>query len=672
MKTRNSNLKPSTTTSAGTKKGQRPNSGPRSILRRGNLTRFGIPLLFFGSCFVFVLFYIDPAVIYASNGINIHNSVAATHVKEASPQDTSLIADPSYRRLFILELTPEYLREIAGTPGGWTRLAVTLCIYVCHYPFAGALAITALALFFYWIFPLYLQGACLIRPFFLRFIPALFILTMCAWYELSYFVFLLPVAGALAFTVFYQRFRPDGAMARVLLMSLLFWSAWYLFQWGCLLVLPFAAIHEWFNRERRIASFAIASSVDCALLFALDAWFIPFSMTIRWRDFMVPHGLPLVMIGFFPLAATLLAVLGRMRHMPEGKTTAIGAIVQTSLLVCGTVAAAVWLCRDPVNRDTRTLARTVYHVMNEQWDAVLHEKTAALFADFPRKSGALQAFMVHAVDHALCRTGRLGDRLFAFPQAVFSYDPLLMLHTTLHSNGYVNWVVVLDLAMDLGMVNTAEKIAGEIMENMGPYPDVIYRRALVQIAKGNNDAAAVYLNKLACMPFYRAEAKRLLNMLDNSAALLSEPWIDAMHANRDTVDYFLYTVSYDAMLKHLLESNNGNKAAYDYLMTFCLLTGGLDGVASLAPAAPVFGYTVLPRCWEEALCVFRAANSQQAPSGASFSGLRPETVERFNEFAQAYSMQKDDITGAANLAPAFGDSYFYFSIFRHSPGARHE
>ena len=44
------------------------------------------------------------------------------------------------------------------------------------------------------------------------------------------------------------------------------------------------------------------------------------------------------------------------------------------------------------------------------------------------------------------------------------------------TNGYVNWVVVLDLAMDLGMVNTAEKIAGEIMENMGPYPDIIYRR----------------------------------------------------------------------------------------------------------------------------------------------------------------------------------------------------
>jgi hypothetical protein len=126
------------------------------------------------------------------------------------------------------------------------------------------------------------------------------------------------------------------------------------------------------------------------------------------------------------------------------------------------------------------------------------------------------------------------------------------------------------------------------------------------------------------------------------------------------------------MLKRLLQSNPGNKAAYDYLMTFCLLTGRLDGLAALAPAAPAFGYTVLPRSWEEALCVNQAANSQQAPSETSFSGLRRETVERFNEFARACLQMADDPAAEAKLAPTFGDSYYYFSIFRHSQGTLHE
>jgi hypothetical protein len=633
--------------------------------------RWCVPLLFFGCYFFFLFFYINPAVVYSSNGINIHNYVATMHAQEASPQHTALYADPSFRRLFILELTPEYLRKTAVAPGGWTRLAVTLCICACHYPIAGALIITGLALFFFWIFSLYLQGAGGIRPFILRFLPPFFLLTICAWYELSDGTFLLPIAGALACAVLYQRLRPASAVSRALWLSLLFWLAWYLMQWGCLLVLLFTVIHELFSRERRIAAVVIASAANGALFYAVDARFVPLDMMTHWGDFTALSGLPLVVIGFFPLAAIILAAWGRLRRAPEGTAAAVGAIVRTLLLVCGIAAAAVWLCREPVNRDTRTIARTMHHVMNGQWEAVLHEKTAALFKDFPQRTGPLQEFMVHTVNHALCRTGRLGDRLFAFPQAVFSDDPLLMLERT-HTNGYVNWVVVLDLAMDLGMVNTAEKIAGEIMENVGPYPDIIYRRVLVQIAKGNTEAAAVYLNKLACMPFYRAEAKRLLGMLDNNSALLSEPRIAAMHANMDTTDYFLFTVSYETTFKNLLNSNPGNKAAYDYLMTYYMLTGRPDGVADLAPKALSLGYTVLPRCWEEARCAYQAANSPQGSSEAFFPELRQETVERFNDFVRAYSPLADDPAAAAKLAPAFGDSYFYFSIFRHSYGARHD
>jgi hypothetical protein len=279
--------------------------------------------------------------------------------------------------------------------------------------------------------------------------------------------------------------------------------------------------------------------------------------------------------------------------------------------------------------------------------------------------------MVHAVNHALCRTGHLGDRLFSFPQAVFSDDPLLMLEST-HTDGYVNWVAVLDLAMDLGMVNTAEKIAGETMEKVGTFPAILYRRALVQIAKGNREAAAVYLNKLARMPFHRAEAKRLLGMLENNGALPAEPRIAAMRAHMDTADYILFTVSYETTYKNLLKSNAGNKAAYDYLMTYYLLTGRPDGVADLAPQAPSLGYAALPRYWEEALCVHQAMNEQQAPPEVSFSGVRQETMMRFNDFVMAYSPLADDPAAADKLRPAFGDSYFYYSIFRHSLGAQHE
>jgi len=633
--------------------------------------QYGAPFLFFACFFVFLLCYINPAVIYSGNGIDIHKYVTVMHTQEVSRQNADIYEGSSFSKPFILELTPAFAKEIVCAPGGITRLAVTLCIYACHYPIAGALCVTLLALFFYWIFPLYLSGTGSKRLFIIRFIPSFFLLTICAWYELRFCVFLMPVAGALALAVCFQRFRLTGVFARVLWLSFLFWCAWYFLQWGSAIFIFFVVIHDFFSRDSRHLPIVITAAVNGALLFAVETCFLPLDMGIRWSDFTLLSGLPLVVIGFFPLSAIILATWRRFQRTSERDALVKAVIVQITLLVCCTFAVVVWLCQEPVNRDTRTIARTMHHIMTGQWDAILHEKTSALYKDFPQKAGPIQEFMIHAVDHALCRTGQLGDKLFTFPQAVLSDEPLFMLETT-HTNGYVNWIAVMELAMDIGMVNTAEKIAGEIMENVGPYPDVMYRRALIQIAKGNNEAAAVYLNKLACMPFYRTEAKRLLGMFGKNSDLLSEPRIAAMRTNMDTTDYFLFTVSYDAMLKHLLQSNPGNKAAYDYMMTFYLLTGRPEGLVALLPAALAFGYTALPRYWEEALCVYQATNSQQPSSNGSVSGLRPEAVERFNLFAKSFIQIADDPAAADKLAPAFGDSYYYFSVFRHSKGAQHE
>jgi hypothetical protein len=631
----------------------------------------GFPLLYFGWCFIFLLQHINPAILYSSNGINIHNYVAAMHKQMTTPQDTAVYKDRSVRIQHILELTPHYLRAVAAQPGGWIQFAATLSIYVCHNAVTGALVLTGIAFLLYLLFRCYVQKFSIRRPQLLSLIPPFFVLTICAWYDPYYLSFLLPVAGALGFAILFVRLRrAASARSPVLWLSLLFWSSWYLLQWGSLLLLLLVIVHELIVHKRATVPVIIAAGLNALLLLVADLRFLPTEMTIHWQDFAEQSGMPLIMIGYFPLAALIHAAWNRQRRLNPGTETVSRMFVRAIVSMCIIVAAIVWLYADPVNRDTRTIARTVYHVYNRNWNAVLHENTAALFRGFPRKAGALQAFMVHAVDRALCNTGRLGNDIFTFPQAVFSYDPLLMLKTTL-KNGHVNWVMVLDLAMDLGMVNTAEKIAGEIMENMGPYPEIVYRRALIQIAKGNREAADVYLKKLSGMPFFRKEARRLL-AAGNDALLLSEPRIATMRANMDKADYFLFATSEESTLKHLLQSNPGNKAAYDYLMTFCLLTGQLDGISALAPAASLFGYSELPRNWEEALCVHQAAKAPEREVEVSFYGIRPETVDRFNMFAQSYRQLLNDPTASDKLAPAFGESYFYFSIFRHSHGTSHD
>jgi hypothetical protein len=108
-------------------------------------------------------------------------------------------------------------------------------------------------------------------------------------------------------------------------------------------------------------------------------------------------------------------------------------------------------------------------------------------------------------------------------------------------------------------------------------------------------------------------------------------------------------------------------------MSYYLLTGQPDRIAEFLQNASTAGYSSLPRLWEEAYCVYNAANSDQSFSGTtSISGLHQSTVTRFNEFARACMTISDENKAAARLTPLFGDSYFFYSIFRYSPGAQNE
>lgn len=643
---------------------------PTVVSNLEKIVRTSAPAIFFGFVFVFLLWFIDPAVIYASNGIDIHNYVTAMHQIEASahshPYSGHLFYPP-----FILELSDSFAKDLLLSPGGFSRFFVTVIIHSCHSQIFGALVITAFSLLFFQIGTAYFKSIGTRYSYTLGCIPTFFILTICAWYQLDYLYFLIPVAGSLIFTIIFQQFKSSGNILRLSVLSIFFWTSWYLFQWGSFLFLIVTIIPEVSSGKTKYAPLLISSIINTALLLALDLFVFPVDASIKWTYFIARSGFPLIMILTLPFTAALSALWSTFRKGPQNKQFVWGTVIDVSVLLTGTITLVLWLLFQHVNRDTRTVSRTCTHVMNSQWNKVLNENTSKLFTGWPEKAGTLQAFMIHCKAHALAGTGQIGEKLFHYPQRVFTDDPLLFLEST-NTNGYVNWFVVLDLAMDLGMVNTAEKIAGEIMENVGPLPDILYRRALIQIAKDNIDAASVYLRRLSRMPVYRRKSQRLLSMLNDKSNLLSEPRIASMRANMDTTDYFLYTINYDQILLNLLESNPKNKTAFDYLISYYLLTGQSGRVAELMHGASTVGYSAVPRLWEEAICFYHAASFDQSGGGSPPSGLQQSTVSRFNEIARACMAIGDDNKAAAKLAPQFGDSYFFYSIFRYSPGARNE
>lgn len=631
------------------------------VLFDKSLVRIGIPIVFFIGMFLFLIVHIDPSVIYSNNGFNTHSYVSAMQA-----DSTVLYKDPWFQNLFILELTPQYFQKIASTPGGWTKFAATCIIYSCNNTFSGAALITAIASVIFMLFALYIKKLGAKDLYFVHYAPIVFILLLCARYELRSIAFLLPIAGALLLALLYHNQKPASLLKKMVWLLPLFCLSWYLTHWGCLFFLVFVLIDEFSNKQRVPASTIVLSIVSVGMFFLVET-LLSLDKVMCRGDFISCSGLVPVMIVFFPVAAIVVSLVNRSASVQDEKKK-YTEIIRAALFACGIVATGAWICMGTVNRHTRTIARTVHHIIKGKWDAILNEKITVLFSQFPQKAGPLQLFMIHAVNQALCRTGQAGEKLFTFPQASFNYDPLLMIESTL-SSGVVNWIAALELSMDLGMINSAEKIAGELMETMGPYPEIVYRRALIQIARDNYEAAAVYLNRLSHMPFYRKEAKRLLDKLNSKEILNSQPRLVQMHTCRDTIDYFLFNgVSHDELLRNLLQSNSGNKLAYDYLMSYCLLSGRLDDIPVYVQFAHTFGYQILPQYWEEALCLNHALHAQKNSSEISFSGLRQETVNRFYTFTQSWLQMEKDPDAAIKLAPSYGDTFFYFSMFRYSRG----
>jgi len=634
-----------------------------------------LPAACFTFFFFYLLLYIDPRVIYSCNGFDLNNYVGFLH-RVALTDSNDLDPNSFPRHFYILEVTGAFLKDIASAPGGLTSLLVTCAIYSCHYPIIGAAALTGFAWLLFFLFQVYVRGNGGPRPMVWSYPPLLFVLAMCSWYNLNDLAYLVPVLGALCASAIYQRLPRQSAVFRLTAFSILFWLTYYFFQWSCVLFIILAGIYGAFQKPRTLSVLGCASLLNAAVAWIVEFFCLSPDKAFNSTAFFTPPVLPIVIIGYVLLVSIVInpaiarfflprAVIRLQRPMVP---TAAGYGIRLAivgLLVSGVTA---WAMNDPINMEIRTIARTLHHIQCKQWDRILQENRPAVYAQFHEPDRLL---MIHAINRALCNTGRLGSAMYSYPQASVSAEPLLLLQNT-SAYGYPNWFAALDLFMDLGALNYAEKIAGEAMENMGPYPFLMHRRACIQLAKGNTEAASVYFSKLSTMPFCRREARMFLDLLHDDPAMASHPLIARLRALMDTTHNILYHDNEETILLDLLRSNPRNKMAYDYLMAYYLQTGNMEKIAGLARRAAGFGYTPLPRHWEEAICFYLFQDSTLRSKFRDLP-IRPETSAELNRFLEACDRGLNEPARMAETASLlerkFGTTYFYY-LFKISNGAK--
>jgi len=312
------------------------------------------------------------------------------------------------------------------------------------------------------------------------------------------------------------------------------------------------------------------------------------------------------------------------------------------LLLLVITGSAVFFSR---NENLRTRFKVDYYACHKMWLELL---TSA-------QRHSTDPFIAHAVNRALYHRGRLGYDMFSWPQ----HPDYVFL-----SDKKYKWMYwqIFDFYLDIGVVNMAEHALTECLEGLGRRPMVLQRLALINMVKGNLDSAKIYLRALSKTLFHADWAKQYLEHLRTDPKLSSDPYIQHLRSVCLDKDCPMYSLFKERTLLWLLEKNNQNRMAFEYLMAWYMLNRHLGKFVQKIELLPDFGYAELPTHYEEAALIYAVATKK--PLSLSDFTLHPQKrrqIEDFSRILKAYGGNKQ--AALNDLSKRFHDTYFFYYIY---------
>jgi hypothetical protein len=579
---------------------------------------------------------------------------------------------------------PDFFQEFKSYPGGLTEYAAALLMQLYVVPWLGALISTLVAVLTFWA-SRQLLSAMGERPAqLLPLVPPTLLLMLQHQYEFPWLSNNLALLGPLIATVIYVRRPWTSGWLRLGLFWLLAAPLYYAVAGPCLLYAVLAGIYELLIRQRRLLGIALLLSA--ALLPFVTANFI---FMMPWADaytgslpFLSNADAGLLAGALYlclPLAVLGMTLSGHLNQRllrPDASglaaASAAGSPSQRTPPARGSFALRTWGKARQLPRSwlgssflflmlaalavgwshdghAKAKARTDYYAHRRQWTQLLQE--------IPRLRQYSPA-TISDINRALCHLGRLPYDMFAYPQRQ-GLELWLYLHENLDRRECLK---ASDLLFELGQVNRAERMASEAMELNGYRPTILQRLALINVLKGEPQAARLFLSRLEKTLGYRAWAAHYRRHLQADPTLSSDLELQRIRPLMIVEDYVGdYTT--EPLLQQLLRRNRRNRMAFEYLIAHYLLTSNLEKVVQNVGRLSDFDYPDIPRHVEEALLLYQKMQPAQSINLAGRK-INPQTAGRFQQFHQRFMSYGGNLEAAqAGLLKDYGDTYWFYYMF---------
>ncbi len=567
-----------------------------------------------------------------------------------------------------------FLENSLGLPGGFVMYVSGFLSQGYYYSWLGALIITLSSLCLCELSRRHLVAAGYARATVLSSFPAILLLLMYSRYKHPLSACLAVSLGLLCSLIF-ERLPLRRLVIRTavycLMAAVLFWLA---AAGGLLIFALMTVIYGIFMRRDFVLS-VLAPTAGFGIIWCLALYvfllpprqaFIvltPISPAVTEGMNTLSTVLIITLYGLVPSSALLLLAgrqvftkIGRRRKkrakQSKGNKRLSPAMLKRPALAAIPIVlmvAGLYISYDQMSKPF-VLAHD--YSLRRQWDEII-----ALGRNLPK--GKSNVYFNHDNIRALYHTDRLPYDMFKFPQIPHG---LFLTHEEKAS--HLTELKLCDVFIELGHVNMAEKLASEVLAAKSHSGAAVEKLAWINIIKGRNRTAKIYLNALKKDLICCGAAEALIGALDGRF-----PPDQAAHV--DGIRSCMYQEGHpgtaddapEQMLRGLLAHNPHNKMAFEYLMAYYLLARRVDEIAANVERLKDLGYHTIPTLYEEAMIIYFGTKGQRIDLNKF--NIRRETIDRYMKFVQLRnSMRPDNRQTVLNrLISEFGSSYFFYCTF---------
>lgn len=288
-----------------------------------------------------------------------------------------------------------------------------------------------------------------------------------------------------------------------------------------------------------------------------------------------------------------------------------------------------------------------YLVRQGRWDDVLK---------YSAKRPPENYLSLSMLNLSLSKTGRMGDNLFRYAQHGISGLFLSF------NKEYVAPLMGNEIFYNLGLINASQQYAFESMEtipDMGKSARIIRRLAETNLINGQYQVSEKYLHILEHTLFYRKWAKNTLPYLYNEEKINANADWGEKRKYLIVDDYFFHVQDIETILNRMVSEHPDNRAAFEYLMAFYLITKDLGHFSGLIPAMEKMRYAKVPSSYQEAI-TFILASSNRDPLTESPQYISQGTRQNLKTYADIFNTYPD---AEQRLRPRFSGTYWFYLHF---------